>query len=89
MTDGVKILNGQVESGFEGKAGVDQKAVEQVGAVLDALEPVADDRQKVVDTADGHFHVLDPPPQRVHQGARLTVRRRNTVVVLATAIWPE
>lgn len=30
-----------------------QEAVEQVGAVLDALESVADDRQEVVDAADG------------------------------------
>src|SRR6266542_3451806 len=38
---------------YEGQAGVGEEAVDQIGSVLDALEPVLDDRQELVDAADG------------------------------------
>ncbi|WP_203905060.1 hypothetical protein [Virgisporangium aliadipatigenens] len=45
-------------SGFEGEAGVGGEPVEEVDAVLDALEPVLDDRLEVVDAGDGEVPML-------------------------------
>ena len=43
---------------LDGQAGVSVEAVDQVGAVLNPLEPVLDDRLQVVDATDGEVPML-------------------------------
>ena len=38
---------------FEGEASLGEEAVEEVGSVLDAFEPVADDGGEVINAGDG------------------------------------
>jgi hypothetical protein len=56
---------------FEAEASVSEETVEEVGAVLDAPEPVADDSSQVVDAGDGEV-------AEAGSGRSRTERRRES-----------